>query len=56
MKLGKKLRMYMCYVHGNLIIAKLEAYGFSQNARQYTRSYLTNRQKRGRVNSNFNNC
>ena len=29
------------------------AYGFSQDALQYMRSYLTNRQQRVRVNSNF---
>ena len=31
----------------------LGAYGFSQDALQYTRSYLTNRQQRVGVNSNF---
>ena len=40
-------------IHHDLMIAKLGAYGFSQDALQYMRSYLTNRQQRIRVNSNF---
>ena len=40
-------------IHHNLMIAKLGAYGFSQDALQYMRSYLTNRKQRVRVNSNF---
>ena len=40
-------------VHHDLMIAKLGAYGFSQDDLQYMRSYLTNRQQRIRVNSNF---
>ena len=40
-------------IHHDLMIAKLGAYGFSQDALQYTRSYLTNTQQRVRVNSNF---
>ena len=40
-------------IHHDLMIAKLGAYGFSQDALQYMRSYLTNRQQRVRVNSNF---
>ena len=40
-------------VHHDLMIVKLGAYGFSQDAFQYMRSYLTNRQQRVRVNSNF---
>ena len=35
------------------MIAKLGAYGFSQDVLQYIRSYLTNRQQRVRANSNF---
>ena len=35
------------------MIAKLGAYGFSQDVFQYMRSYLTNRQQSFRVNSNF---
>ena len=41
-------------IHHDLMIAKLGAYGFSQDALQYMTSYLTNRQQRIRVNSNFN--
>ena len=36
-----------------LIIAKLETYGFSRDAFLFMRSYLTNRQQRNQVNSNF---
>ena len=36
-----------------LIIAKLETYGFSRDAFQFMRSYLTNRQQRIQINSNF---
>ena len=35
------------------MIAKLGAYGFSLDALQCMRSYLTNRQQRVRVNNNF---
>ena len=41
-------------IHHDLMIAKLGAHGFSQEALQYMRSYLTtNRQQRVRINSNF---
>ena len=40
-------------INHDLMIAKLVAYGFSQGALQYMRSYLTNRKQRVRVNSNF---
>ena len=40
-------------MYRNLMIAKLGDYDFSQDAFQYMRSYLTNRQQRVRVNSNF---
>ena len=40
-------------MHYDLMIAKLGAYGFSQDALQYLRGYLTNIQQRVRVNSNF---
>ena len=40
-------------LHHNLMVANLGVYGFSQDALQYMRSYLTNRQQRVRVNSNF---
>ena len=53
----------MCYVHDlskafdtihhDLMIAKLGAYGFSQDALQYMKSYLSNRKQRVWVNSNF---
>ena len=39
-------------IHHDLMIAKLGAYGSSQDALQYMRSYLTNRRQRVRVNSN----
>ena len=37
----------------DLMFAKLGAFGFSQDALQYMRSYLTNRQQSVRVNSIF---
>ena len=40
-------------IHHDLMIAKLGASGFSKDTLQYMRSYLTNRQQRVRVNSNF---
>ena len=40
-------------IHHDLMIDKLGANGFSQDALQYTRSYLTNRHQSVRVNSNF---
>ena len=40
-------------IHHDLMIAKLGEYSFSQDALQYMRSYLTNREQRVRVNSNF---
>ena len=40
-------------IHHDLLIAKLGAYDFSQDALQYMRSYLTNRQERVWVNRNF---
>ena len=39
-------------IHHDLMIAKLGAYGSSQNPLQYKIIYLLNRQKRVRVNSN----
>ena len=40
-------------IHHDLMIAKLGAYGFSQDVLQYMRSYLTNRQQRVPVNNYF---
>ena len=40
-------------IYHHLMIAKLGAYGFSEDALQYMRSYLTNRQQRVKLNSNF---
>ena len=40
-------------IHHDLMIAKLGVHGFSQDALQYMRSYLTNREQGVRVNSNF---
>ena len=37
----------------NLLIAKLEAYGFGVDALLYMNSYLSNRHQRVRVNSNY---
>ena len=37
----------------DLMIVKLGTYGFPQDALQYIRSYLTNRQQRVQVNSNL---
>ena len=39
--------------HHDLMIAKVGAYGFSEDTLQYKRNYLTNRQQIVRVNSNF---
>ena len=43
-------------LHHALLIAKSGAYSFSQDALQYMRSYLTNRQQNVPVNSNFSTC
>ena len=40
-------------IHHDLMIGKFEAYNVSEDALQYIRSYLTNRQQRVQVNSNF---
>ena len=40
-------------VHHDLMIAKLGAYFFSQDALQYMRSYLINRKQGVQLNSNF---
>ena len=40
-------------IHHDLMIAKLGGYGFSQDALQYMRSYLTDRQQRVGVNNKF---
>ena len=40
-------------IHHDLMIAKVGESSFSQDALQYMRSYLTNREQRVRVNSNF---
>ena len=37
----------------NLFIAILEAYGFERGSRSFMKSYLNDRQKRVRVNTNF---
>ena len=37
----------------DLLIAKLEAYGFSDSALKLIRSYLTNREQRVKIGSNF---
>ena len=37
----------------DLFIAKLEAYGFSENSFNYIQSYLRNRLQRTNVNNNF---
>ena len=37
----------------DLLIAKLEAYGFQEDALVFMKSYFTNRQQRVRGNSNF---
>ena len=37
----------------DLLIAKLGAYGFQEDALVFMKSYFTNRQQRVRVNSNF---
>ena len=42
-------------IHPDLMIFKLSMHDFTQDALQYTSSYLTNRQQRIQVNSNFNN-
>ena len=37
----------------NLLIAKLEAYGFSYSFLKYLKSYLDNRQQRVNINNNY---
>ena len=37
----------------DLLLAKLEAYGFSENSIGYIQSYLENRLQRTNVNNNF---
>ena len=37
----------------NLLIAKLEAYGFERDSLSFMKSYLSDRQQRVRVNNNF---
>ena len=39
----------------DLLIAKLHAYGFSEESLQLIKSYLTNRWQRTKVNASFNN-
>ena len=39
--------------HDDLLIAKLEAYGFSEKSLNYIQSYLRNRLQRTNVNNNF---
>ena len=46
-------KAYFDTIHHDLMITKLGGYDFSQDALQYMRSYLTKRQQRVRVNSNF---
>ena len=43
----------MCYVMCYMLYSKSGAYGFSQGALQFMRRYLTNRQQRVIINSNF---
>ena len=39
----------------DLLIAKLHAYGFSEESLELTKSYLTNRRQRTKVNASFSN-
>ena len=40
-------------LHHDLLISKLDAYGFSYSALTYIKSYLSNRSQRVNVNNNF---
>ena len=46
------LKAFDCVNHGHLI-AKLSAYGLNMDGLQLIRSYLTNRQRRVKINSSF---
>ena len=46
-------KAFDCLAH-DLLIAKMEAYGFDYNATQLIHSYLTNRRQRVRMNTNYN--
>ena len=39
----------------NLLVAKLHAYGFSEDSLQLIKSYLTNRWQRTKINASFSN-
>ena len=45
-------KAFDCLAH-DLLIAKMAAYGFDQNATKLIHSYLTNRRQRVRINSNY---
>ena len=47
-------KAFDCIAH-NLLIAKLEAYGFSDTALRYIYSYLSNRKQCVRINNTFSN-
>ena len=40
----------------NLLLAKLEAYGFDLNSLNFIKDYLTNRLQRCKTGSSFSNC
>ena len=40
-------------INHDLLLAKLRAYGFSNNPRNLMRSYLKNRKQMAQINSNF---
>ena len=47
-------KAFVCLAH-DLLIAKVEAYGFDYNSIKLLHSYLTDRRQRVRINSNYSN-
>ena len=48
-------KAFDCLSH-DLLIAKLNAYGFSNNALKYINDYLTGRKQRTKINESFSSC
>ena len=52
---GVVFKAFDCLNHG-LLVAKLEAYGFSRNTLTFIHSYLYKRKQRVKVNESFSEC
>ena len=48
-------KAFDCLSH-DLLISKLNAYGFSNNALKYINDYLTGRKQRTKINESFSSC